>query len=544
MIGTHGDHFEGFKSSYKWIIRLPATRVLAPISFSLLLLSLGASLLLGVPPSELLHSLLLGAAVPLYLHVCDRRVFNFRRSLGVFLLYLAMLPLVLVLRKPPILATVLEGLVGFLLAVGILSVWKAGALAILYFLWFSVAHNDPRALYILSAFFLASSTVFFVVDRRIRKAAGVSGVGFLEAFLKYILSGARSEVEEYLERISVERTLQVHVYSFTADREIGRLVISNVHPGPLRDLGSSTLPQLIAKCRDTPTLFLKAPCTHSENLPRLRYSEELAGAVCSCTPSPAVDRCGLGYSSSGKVDVVRLAFGEIPDLVFLDPQVIMEDLPYRVSEESHAVEGAVAVDLHNMIAPGYLKIDEDDEIEIAEIVSAIHEASEEVEAEGEIYAGFARVEYTDGASVGPGGVACAVLQIAGKKLLLLSIDGNNMTPDFKERVLRTFKESFEKVLVATTDTHLYTGLYRNVDYYPVGALSPEKVLETCMSCVEKALKNVSKVRVGYCSVPFRGRFMDGEMLRRISVATKKNTRDSLAVVFLAFAVSLALLLLP
>jgi len=539
-----GDHFEGFRSSYKWLIRLPRTSILLTAALILGATSLAFSWSMNLSLLDLIKSLILGLLPPAYLHLLGRKVFTFRRSLGLFLTFLVFLPISLLIGKTPIYATLFEFFLGFLLTIAVYSVYKGFVYFVLHLAPIHILGLDIKLHYGLAAFYAASLLTFIIIDGRIRKVAGVSGIGFLESFLRYVLSGEQADVEYYLERISTERTLPVHIYSFFSNgEELGRLVVSTIHPGPLRTLGSSTLPQLVRQCSRTPLLFLKAPCAHSENLPTVKAARRVAGTICNANTTPQSSRAIVGASDIDILGIIVLDFEGLPRLAFLDPRVIMEDLPHRVSELSLEELNTVTVDAHNMIAPGFLKIDNSQEDEVAKIIASLKTATENKIAEGRILAGFSNINYSDNITIGPAGITCAAMDIGGKRLLVVSFDGNNMELDFKARLLTRLNKIADAVLVATTDTHIYTGLYRGRDYYPVGWFNPEKVMERTLKCAEDALASMREASVGYWAIPVKDKFMDGEKLNRISTATRKNTRDGLFLVLLALAISLSLLLL-
>ena len=315
-----------------------------------------------------------------------------------------------------------------------------------------------------------------------------------------------------------------------------------MHPGPLRTLGSSTLPQLVKQCSGTPVIFLKAPVTHSENISTLESTQRLAKTICNTHVVPQSNFGRAGASSTDILEITIFGFEDLPQLAFLDPRVTMEDLPYRVSEFSFEEINTVTVDTHSMIAPGFLRISNDQEDEIAKIITAIREASENKITEGKILAGFSSINYFDNITIGPAGITCAAMNVGGKRFLIISFDGNNMEPDFKARLLVSLGSLADTVIVTTTDTHIYTGLYQGRDYYPVGSVGPEEVLEKTLKCVQEALASVRETSVGYTVIPVRDKFMDGEKLSKISVATKKNTRDGLFLALLALVISALLLL--
>ncbi|MFW9920412.1 MAG: DUF2070 family protein, partial [Candidatus Thorarchaeota archaeon] len=100
--------------------------------------------------------------------------------------------------------------------------------------------------------------------------------------------------------------------------------------------------------------------------------------------------------------------------------------------------------------------------------------------------------------MGPGGVTAVVLQVAGRTSVIVSVDGNNVEPGYRERVQEALlKKGFDAAEVTTTDTHLVNAIsLSSKGYPPVGQNKPDEVLEAILEAAALAMGKMSQVDVG------------------------------------------------
>jgi putative membrane protein len=100
--------------------------------------------------------------------------------------------------------------------------------------------------------------------------------------------------------------------------------------------------------------------------------------------------------------------------------------------------------------------------------------------------------------MGPGGVTAMVLRIDNREVAMLSVDGNNMEPGFREEAIRLLKtQGFDDVEVLTTDTHVVNAISTSSrGYPPVGQHKLQEILEVMAVAANKARERISEVRIG------------------------------------------------
>ena len=83
-------------------------------------------------------------------------------------------------------------------------------------------------------------------------------------------------------------------------------------------------------------------------------------------------------------------------------------------------------------------------------------------------------------------------------MALISIDGNNMEPGFREKILSLLKsQGFDEAEVVTTDTHVVNAIsLSSKGYPPIGRNKPDETLEHIIAASVKARERVHPVKVG------------------------------------------------
>lgn len=536
------DKFSELKQAYKLVFTLPRNEVLVLAILSLTVLSYVAASAVNATLS------FLGAAVSTAVTVLvgravDGKIITWRRACGLYLVFLLSSALSLPLVGSAYPGALLTTLLGFLLLSAASDPVRAATLPFSCLVTLSIIAGriNFSLIAIVLGYVLTALGGLALIDYRVKKISRVSGLALLRGFLRYILSGEKHPLESVLAKLSSERVLNLHVFDFETSRgdPLGRVIVSEIHPGPFRDIGSSGLPsKVIAAHGSLPVLYLKAPSSHAENLTFSTEVDRLVGELDklrSADTHQAIAR--IGVAARGKFRVAALSFSHV-SLAFIDPLVPMEDLPHHLCKEL-SLQGVVAVDTHSMIARDYSVLEKlsVNLQEYYEMFSALVEALEDHVEEGQLLVSFKRINYSDGSSVAPGGVTCAVFSTGRSSIGLVSIDSNNVQADFKPTLMKSLEKYVSIPVIASTDTHLLTGRKTGVEYYPAGSVSPDRLLSACLECIEEAARNLEEARVSYSILPFKSLYMSGNLIEEISRVTRGNVLIGLGLIALAAAAS-------
>ncbi|NIV68135.1 DUF2070 family protein, partial [Candidatus Bathyarchaeota archaeon] len=78
--------------------------------------------------------------------------------------------------------------------------------------------------------------------------------------------------------------------------------------------------------------------------------------------------------------------------------------------------------------------------------------------------------------IGPGGVIAVAFHLGEREMVLISIDGNNMEPGFREKAQSLLKaQGFDDAEIITTDTHVVNAIsLSSRGYPPIGRNKPDE----------------------------------------------------------------------
>jgi putative membrane protein len=378
--------------------------------------------------------------------------------------------------------------------------------------------------------------VFF--DRPWRQSLGVSVLDFGRGFIGHIAEGSR-ELEDFFEQIGEQAVVPVTVLSFrrrtdgesdgadvdsdgasadggTLGAEKARFVLPMIHPGPMGEIGGGNLPERIAESAEGVAFPPHATAGHDFNLVTEREVDALVEAA-----ERAHDR--IEYSGratpsvraqAGEASMLGQAFGDDALLVNTFSPNFADDVEYGVGlsavTEARAagVDEALLVDAHNCnnglegadlghVTPGSERS--------FDMITAAGEAGESLEASGRdaFDLGVAwdptRWEPLDG--IGPLGIRVAVTDVGGETTAYVLVDGNNMEPGLRDRLVDTLRTgegaTVDDAEVMTTDTHIVNTV--EADNQVGAALDHDELEALIQRLTEEALEDREPVAAGLAS---------------------------------------------
>ncbi len=134
-------------------------------------------------------------------------------------------------------------------------------------------------------------------------------------------------------------------------------------------------------------------------------------------------------------------------------------------------------------------------------------------------------EFTQKQGMGTGGITAIVVEVEKQKTAYVIIDGNNMIPDLRERILTSLSiDGFDESEVFTTDTHAVSALVTGSrGYHPVGeAMDHDQLISYIGEVTTKAAANLETAKAGCVQfvVP-QVRVIGEERLKSISILVDK-----------------------
>ncbi|HET7322788.1 MAG TPA: DUF2070 family protein [Halococcus sp.] len=345
------------------------------------------------------------------------------------------------------------------------------------------------------------------IDRPWRRSLGVSVLDFGRGFLGHIADGTR-ELEEFFEAIGEEAIVPVTVFSVRRldSTEKARFVLPMIHPGPMGEIGGGNLPKRVAKSADGLGFPPHATAGHDFNLVTEREVDTLLDAV-----SRAGERIEYTNTATpsrratvGEATVTGQSIGNSGLFVATYAPGFADDIDYSVGLSAmaearvHGLTEAMLVDAHNSnngldgdlghVVPGSQR-----SFDLMEAVGNVsNELATAPRAPLECGVAWEETPWTPKEGIGPLGIRVAVFTVGDETTAYVLIDGNNMEPGLRGKIIDRLPVDTAEVV--TTDTHVVN----TVDSInQVGEAIPhEALISRIEALTEEALADCEPVEAG------------------------------------------------
>lgn len=382
-----------------------------------------------------------------------------------------------------------------------------GTISMLYLL-VSIPISIPTALIFISS-----------VNKIGVKTIQVPTTSVLKAFLANWIENLKPPLESLFENSGGEKTIDFSLLAFEAKNRVKSVtVVSSFHPGPFRNVGSSSLPFLIQealeKKLDAVAAVPHGLFGHEFDLASQLQNQKVLRAILD-----AADFTDFGSRATRFVKTQKGVAGASCQ-IFEDCAVVTltlapettEDFPRELGdfilEEASKLGLAhvIIINAHNSIN-GPFAVNRVMEPLKKAALTVLKRASKLESSVFEV--GAAKVvpeEFSFEDGMGPGGICASVIKVGEQTCAYITIDGNNMVSGLREKILDALKELGVDVgEVLTTDTHVVNALIMTSrGYHPLGeAISHEKLIDYVKHAVREALNNLKNAsatwRVGKVS---------------------------------------------
>ncbi|WP_135830020.1 DUF2070 family protein [Halorussus halobius] len=322
------------------------------------------------------------------------------------------------------------------------------------------------------------------IDRPWKRSLDVSVLDFVSGFIGHIAEGTR-ELEDFFETIGEEAVVPVTVLSFrrpdedasadgnadgasaaegSDDREKARFVLPMIHPGPMGEIGGGNLPERVALEADGLAFPPHATAGHDFNLVTEREVDALIETAReahgnieyhdTATPSVRVQE--------GDAKVVGQGFGDDALLVGTFSPVCTDDVSYAVGlsaaaeARSAGVDDVMLVDAHNcndgLDGPdlGHVHPGSERSFEMMRAAGAAGDRLADADC-GPLRLGVAwdETDWEPRDGIGPLGVRVAVLDVGDHRTAYVLVDGNNMEPGLRDRIVARLTDDADSTAGAT-----------------------------------------------------------------------------------------------
>ena len=372
-----------------------------------------------------------------------------------------------------------------------------------------------------------------VVELDGRKTVGFSPTRMFRALLTDLLESKNEELESYLNELGVDTEISAAEFVFRrkSDHSIkGVMLVSNFHPGPFQNIGSSVLPfqfhALIEKRFGAVGVVPHGVSGHELNLVSQEQNSRLI--------TWAITNLDMANSAEKATPVVRIS----NDVATATSQVFdgcalvtmttaprdMEDIPSEVATRlTGLVQGRfrnlALIDAHNCLGQETTLTHEQTGALEEAALSALESVANRNSTLFRV--GVARNVprlFTLKDGFGPGGIVVIGIEADGQRFAYITIDGNNMIRGLREHIREAARDvGFQDAEVMTTDTHMVNGIVSApLGYHTVGeAVSWDALLSEISTTCRQAIMDLEPSEVAAVSGQIAVTTLGPKALRRV-----------------------------
>jgi putative membrane protein len=407
--------------------------------------------------------------------------------------------------------------------------------------------------------YTAVTLFLYSIDRLGKSTYNLPAMNLFKAFLLNWVTNNNEALEKLLEEMGEDTNIDVNLLKFDGAKPKAAIVMPLVHPGPFKNIGSSLLPSLMKRSYEE--RYSCAACTplgilgHELDLASQAQNHRIIAEILERADFPSSQATASPFirATSGCAIAGCQIFGDTAFISFsLAPQTT-EDMPQELSrmvtEEAKrfGVKHAVLVNAHNSLDDGSTDMN----AHLEELKKAAFESLKKAIAlrSTPFKVGFATTyptEFSQKQGMGAGGITAITIEAGDQKMVYVVIDGNNMVPHLREKILKSLTgQGFDEADVFTTDTHAVSALTTGKrGYHPVGEAMDHSVLVQVLNDLAKeATSNLeaSKVDCIQFVVP-KVRVIGEERLNSVSVLIDKAITHAKKVAPIIFGVEGLLLI--
>ena len=398
----------------------------------------------------------------------------------------------------------------------ILSILLQPALCIAIFLGFwttLLANLLPFLPFIVMAPVIGYTAVYLLLNSidRLGKTYQLPSMPLFRAFILNWVIGQNGPLETHLEAMGEDADINVSLLKFEAAKPQAAIIVPLVHPGPFSNIGSSLLPSMLK--HDFEAQYGCPACTplgilgHELDLASQAQNRRIVTEVLSKAKFQATQAQASAFTreTDGAAIASCQIFGDTALLSFSLAPNTTEDLPQElgrmVEEEAKqlGLNHAIVVNSHNCLTDV-----DDTKLHIAELECAAKKCLQTVAAQPKkpFKVGSASVfpDFTQKQGMGTGGITAIAVEVTGQKTVYIIIDGNNMVPHLREKILDELAAlGFSESEVFTTDTHAVSGIVTGKQgYHPIGeAIDHTALIRSIKEAAQKALQNLDDSKAGF-----------------------------------------------
>ncbi|MEL9939868.1 MAG: DUF2070 family protein [Ignisphaera sp.] len=369
---------------------------------------------------------------------------------------------------------------------------------------------------------LASLTVI----RSLKRRRGYDVLRIANAWLKFMLSGDGSDLEEALDDIGVEFDAQTKVLLFDRGSDVIALVTPTIHFGPYRTIGSTLLPYDIESAlegRGFKVFVFHGAGSHELDLTKRSYGTALASELSLRLSKDCRDlSTEFAYEPfrvfNGFREAMVLQTDTTAMLIITPVAVGGDDMPYElqpIAEDVARLYGfrdAVIVDAHNVEGKRDINVSSFNSLIKAGISKRSNICKELLVGYGE-----SRIrDYVRG--VCRNKVKALTIKCNGNLYSIVYLYGNNAKVGVRENLRKMILEKgYKDAEIVTLDDHSCAGITFDVPYHSIDISNA--LIESAKRALESSLNDLKPASCKYTKYVFKVRVAGNKIFELLDVAT-------------------------
>lgn len=391
-------------------------------------------------------------------------------------------------------------------------------LAPLIALWIDIVNVEVISAFLAYALIIAFASNFvfiWLLDNMGKRIVGIPSLAIFRAFLLNWVANLNAPLESYLEKIGEKREIEASIMKFDCPSTHVFVVVSTVHPGPFKNIGSSILPSMLKDSLEKK--FNGVACVplgllgHELDLASQAQNQKIIDYVVGSAVFKAEETKATPFIkvSDGVATACCQIFGETALTAFSLAPNTTEDFPQelgliiRKEAEKLGLKACLIINAHNSIdgtVNSQKALESLEKVAVACLKKAVSARKKPFKI------GAASVkpkEFSLADGMGVGGITVIAVEVDKQKIAYVVIDGNNMVSGLREKILAALQSTgFDDGEVFTTDTHSVNALTLNKrGYHPVGeTIDHEQLIEYVTKTAQSALANSEHAKAGCRSI--------------------------------------------
>jgi len=391
------------------------------------------------------------------------------------------------------------------------------------------------------------------VDKIGIKTLKIATTSILKSFLANWMEDLNAPVENLFESFGSKRTIDFSILAFNVNSSLKSLiVVPSFHPGPFKNVGSSSLPFIIQKELEKkmgcPTAVPHGLFGHEFDLSSQQQNRKVLKSVLESTDfhSFKKEATRLVRVRKGNASASCQIFGKCALISLTMAPETTEDFPREIGDSiiNEALElglsHVVIVNAHNSINGSF---------DVSKVTETLKEVSSEAlrkasHMEPTLFKiGVAKsvpTEFSLEDGMGPGGIHVLLVKTGEDTCVYITIDGNNMISGLREKILETLKDfDIDAGEVFTTDTHAVNAIVLTArGYHPIGEVMAHDILiRHIRENVKEALSNMESASFSWRAGAVADVGVIGEeQIRKITLLADKALKRAKLISFPLFGV--------